>query len=252
MELVGEYNNRTIDNRINKVKSDAMNSKLIYVVEDEPDIAELLKLTLESEGAVVSHFIEGRDVLQQLQSKSPDMILLDLMLPDMSGFEICKRLRQDSRLAEVPVIMVTAKGEEVDIVKGLEMGADDYVTKPFSPKVLVSRINNIFKRSSRSKPNEEGLLVKGPITIHKGRFEVSVNQKPVKLTKSEFSILLLLASHPGWVYSRSQIVDAIRGDNYSVTERTVDFQMVGLRKKLAEAGKLIETVRGIGYKFQDI
>lgn len=228
-----------------------LNDKLVYMVEDELDIAELLTLTLAREGYRVEHFADGRSFLDKIKTNVPDLVLLDLMLPDMGGLEICKTVRADLKLEKLPIVMVTAKGDEEDIVKGLEMGADDYITKPFSPKVLVSRLKTILKRDSRSTPNPEGLLVIGPISIHKGRFEVSVGDEKVKLTKSEFSILLLLASHPGWVYSRAQIVDAIRGDNYAVTERTVDFQMVGLRKKLGDAGKYIETVRGIGYKFLD-
>jgi len=234
-----------------KIKDNKLNDKLVYMVEDELDIAELLKLTLTREGYRVEHFADGRSFLDKIKTKVPDLVLLDLMLPDMGGLEICKTVRTELKLDKLPLVMVTAKGDEQDIVKGLEMGADDYVTKPFSPKVLVSRLKTILKRESRSAPNPEGLLVRGPINIHKGRFEVLVNGEKAKLTKSEFSILLLLASHPGWVYSRAQIVDAIRGDNYAVTERTVDFQMVGLRKKLGDAGKYIETVRGIGYKFLD-
>ncbi len=247
-----EFNEREPSKFLTKQMNTKMDTKRIFIVEDEPDIAELLKLTLETEGAQVKHFIRGQEFLTAVSTEKPDMVLLDLMLPDMSGLDICKRVRQAESLKDTPIIMVTAKGEESDIIKGLDLGADDYVTKPFSPKVLVSRINTIFKRTSRSQPVEEGLLKVGPITIHKGRFEVFAFDQSVKLTKSEFAILLLLASHPGWVYSRAQIVDAIRGDNYSVTERTVDFQMVGLRKKLGAAGKMVETVRGIGYKFQDI
>ncbi len=225
--------------------------KLIYIVEDEPDIAELIQINLLKEGFDVKICSNGLSFFQQLEKKKPDLILLDLMLPDMGGIQICERVRSEFKISEIPIVMVTAKGDEADIVRGLEAGADDYVTKPFSPKVLVARLNSIFKRVSRKAPNIPGLIEKGPITIHKGRFEVSVNGQSVVLTKSEFSILLLLASHPGWVYSRAQIVDAIRGDNYSVTERTIDFQMVGLRKKLQDAGEWIETVRGVGYRFRD-
>ncbi len=180
----------------------------------------------------------------------PDLIVLDLMLPDMDGLEVTKIMKGDSNTQNIPIIMLTAKGEESDIVIGLELGADDYVTKPFSPRVLVARVKALLRRRKSFVVEDFSSLKVGNILIHPGRREVTVDGKKVDLTFTEFSILNFLARRPGWVFTRFQIVDAVRGEDYPVTDRSVDVQIVGLRKKLGQAGNLIETVRGVGYRFK--
>lgn len=228
-----------------------MAGRNVLVVEDEADIAELVKYNLESAKFNVSLAATGEDGLRAIQETSPDLVLLDLMLPGISGLEICAKVKADPRLKEIPIIMVTAKGEEEDIVKGLELGADDYVTKPFSPKILTARVEAVLRRGGMDEPDVAGNVKCGSLEIDPGRVEVTVSGEPVDLTQSEFRILQYLAQRPGWVYTRAQLVEAIHGENYAVTDRTIDFQMVGLRKKMGDAGKLIETVRGVGYRFRD-
>jgi two-component system, OmpR family, alkaline phosphatase synthesis response regulator PhoP len=234
-------------NTVSPLKQNA----LIYVIEDEQDIAELVRFNLALQGYKVETFASGESGLAAIQSQKPDLIVLDLMLPGLSGLEICRRLRETQK-APVPIIMVTAKGEEQDIVKGLEAGADDYVAKPFSPKVLLARVEAVLRRVQTPVKSASDVVEQAGLQINPGRFEVTVNGEKVDLTRSEFSILHFLAQRPGWVYTRMQIVEAIRGENYAVTDRTIDFQMVGLRKKLGLAGAYIETVRGVGYRFKDL
>ncbi len=223
----------------------------VHVIEDEKDIAKLIEINLKLEGHDVEIFKTGEAGLQAVKSNGPDLVLLDLMLPGIDGLEICKRIKSSDETKKIPVIIVTAKGEDEDIVKGLEMGADDYITKPFGPKVLTARVKTALRRKEELGENLNNVIL-GDLSIHVGRHEVKLKEQSLDLTPSEFQILLLLTKRPGWVFTRTQIVDAIRGDHYAVTDRTVDFQMVGLRKKLCEYGKYIETVRGIGYKFRDI
>jgi len=231
-----------------------MPKRHILVVEDDEAIMELIAYNLEKENFEVSRAESGEEALQSVAARKPDLVLLDLMLPEIDGLEVCKRLKE-GRTRSVPIIMVTAKGEETDVVTGLELGADDYVTKPFKPKELVARARAVLRRSAGAKTSEaaedgEMISVHG-IEIHPGRREVRFEGSPVELTFTEFEILWFLARHPGWVFTRYQIVDAVRGESYPVTDRSVDVQIVGLRKKLGEGGKLIETVRGIGYRFKD-
>lgn len=228
-----------------------MSGRNVLVVEDEGDIAELVKYNLEAAKFNVSVAENGDDGLRAIQETSPDLVLLDLMLPGLTGLEICARAKSDPKLQSIPIIMVTAKGEEEDIVKGLELGADDYVTKPFSPKILIARVEAVLRRGRQEEPDKTGNVRAGSLEINPGRVEVSVSGEVIDLTQSEFRILHFLAQRPGWVYTRAQLVEAIHGENYAVTDRTIDFQMVGLRKKLGDAGKLIETVRGVGYRFKD-
>ena len=189
-------------------------------------------------------------MLFRSRNNNPDLILLDLMLPGIQGLDVCRIIKSDQETKEIPIIMVTALGQEEDIVKGLETGADDYITKPFSIKVLIAKVNAVLKRSIEvGEDKSKDILING-INIKTRSREVWVNKNPINdLTFSEFQILYLLAGHPGWVFTRYQIIDKIRGDNYPVTDRSVDFQIVGLRKKLGDAGKLIKTVRGVGYRF---
>ena len=227
-----------------------MAKKKILVVDDEEDILELLRFNLLREGYNVSCAASGEEALRLAQSEIPDLLVQDLMLPGIDGLEVTKILKNDSRTKDIPIVMLTAKGEEADIVTGLELGADDYITKPFSPRVLVARVRAVLRRKVKEYKEETPVLRIHDIVIHPGRHEVLVNDKPVQLTLTEFGILNYLARRPGWVFTRSQIMDAVKGKDYFVTDRSVDVQIVGLRKKLCNAGKYIETVRGVGYRFK--
>ena len=227
-----------------------LDSKNILVVEDDLDIRELISFNLQNEGHQVFEAKDGEAGIDKAREKLPDLILLDLMLPGIQGLDVCRVIKSDQETKETPIIMVTALGQEEDIVKGLETGADDYITKPFSIKVLIARVNAVLKRSIEvGEDKSKDILING-INIKTRSREVRVNENLINdLTFSEFQILYLLAGHPGWVFTRYQIIDKIRGDNYPVTDRSVDFQIVGLRKKLGDAGKLIKTERGVGYRF---
>lgn len=230
-----------------------MSRGVVYVVDDEEDILDLVEYNLEKERFFVERFTTGEDVLYEIRHKKPDLLLLDLMLPGIDGLEVCKTLKKDSEYQLIPIIMLTAKGEESDIVTGLELGADDYIPKPFSPKVLIARVKAVLRRKdiTREQPTDSEVVKIHEIVIHPGRHEVKVDGKMVDLTYTEFSLLYFLAKRPAWVFTRYQIVDALRGEDYPVTERAVDVQIVGLRKKLGKAGKYIETVRGVGYRFRE-
>ncbi len=228
-----------------------MAKEKIFVVDDEEDILDLVEYILSKEGYKLRRFTSGEDVLKAIRQDKPELLLLDLMLPGVDGLDVCKMIKRDDELGNLPIIMLTAKGEEADIVSGLEIGADDYITKPFSSRVLLARIKAILRRQNSRLSNDESIIEIEGITIHPGRHEVTIDGKRIDLTFSEFRLLQLLAKRPGWVYSRYQIVDALRGSDYPVTERAVDVQVVGLRKKLGKKGKLIETVRGVGYKFRE-
>lgn len=222
----------------------------ILIVDDEEDVLELVRYNLEKEGYAVQTATCGEDALKKTVNKLPDMIILDLMLPGIDGLTICKKLKADSRTQNIPVIMLTAKSEDSDVVTGLEIGADDYITKPFSPKVLIARIRRLLHRNIAQD------LEKTPVKIHEividpSRRQVMVKNKQVELTFTEFNILYALTKRPGMVFTRYQIVDVVHGQDYLVTDRAIDVQMVSLRKKLGPAGKYIETVRGVGYRFKD-
>ena len=226
-------------------------NKNILLVEDDPDIKELISFNLSNQGHQVFEANNGELGIEKAKEKIPDLILLDLMLPGIQGLDVCRIIKADQETKDIPIIMVTAMGQEEDIVKGLETGADDYITKPFSIKVLLARVSAVLRRSFEEydQDSDKSLLING-ISIKPRLREVRVEDKVIdNLTFSEFQILYLLAGHPGWVFTRYQIIDKIRGDNYPVTDRSVDFQIVGLRKKLGGAGKLIRTVRGVGYRF---
>lgn len=227
-----------------------MNEKII-IVDDEKDILELIEYNLNKNGYKTSTAGSGEEALNKIKDSNFDLILLDLMLPGMDGLEVCKKLKADKDKSKIPVIMLTAKGEEADIVTGLELGAEDYITKPFSPRVLLSRIKTILRRKSDKTEEEEIVIDRGDLVIHSGRYEVTYKKKQIKLTHLEFRILTALAKRPGWVMTRYQIVDSARGDGITVTDRTVDVHIVSLRKKLKEASEYIETVRGVGYRFKE-
>jgi len=228
-----------------------MAKQKILAVDDEEDILELLRFNLTKEGFAVVCATSGEEALKSALSSRPDLILLDLLLPGMDGLEVARRLKSDAFTKEIPVIMVTAKGEEADIVTGLEVGAEDYITKPFSRKVLIARVRAVLRRRAAAVADDQEVLSIHDLAIHPRRREVLVRGKPVVLTFTEFGILSFLARRPGWVFTRSQIVDAVKGDEYFVTDRAVDVQIVGLRRKLGSAAKVIETVRGVGYRFKE-
>ncbi len=225
-----------------------MSDELILVVEDEEDIQELLEYTLVNAGYRVDVTERGEEALTLVDEHPPSLMVLDLMLPGLDGLEVCRRLKGSDLTRELPVIVLTAKGEEEDVIAGFEAGADDYITKPFSPKVLAARVAAVLRRSPASRPDAEGALNYGEIRIHPGRHEVTVDGRLANLTHTEFRILHFLASRPGWVFSRTQIVRGIHGEDYPVTGRSVDVQVASLRKKLGEASRHITTVRGVGYK----
>jgi len=222
----------------------------ILVVDDEEDIRELVELNLRREGYHVVMCETGEQALEQVSSQAPDAIVLDLMLPGIDGLEVCRRLKAEPKTRQVAVVMLTAKGEEADIVTGLEIGADDYVTKPFSGKVLVARIRRLL-RKHREQDDEHGVVKIHELTIDPARHEILVGDEAVALTLTEFNILSTLAKRPGRVFTRYQIVDAIHGSDYLVTDRAVDVQIVSLRKKLGPCAKYVDTVRGVGYRFLD-
>jgi two-component system phosphate regulon response regulator PhoB len=224
----------------------------ILVVDDEEDILELLTYNLAREGYQISGALTGEDALQKIRSINFDLIVLDLMLPGIDGLEVTKKLKGQRKTADIPIVMLTAKGEEADIVTGLELGADDYITKPFSPRVVVARIRAALRRKLQPTDDETAAVYIHDLEIHPGRRSVLVAGQAIDLTYTEFQVLFILARRPGWVFTRGQIVDAVRGDDYPVTDRSVDVQIVGLRKKLGACGKYIETVRGVGYRFKEI
>lgn len=227
-----------------------MAKKHIFVVEDEEDILDLIRHHLVKEGYQVSVASNGAGAVKAIMRKPPDMILLDLMLPGMNGLDICRLLKRDSKTAEIPILMVTAKDEEADVVAGLELGADDYVVKPFRMKELMARVRAALRRQRPVSADFEVPVRAGDIEISPGRHEVRVGGQPVEMTYTELRILHVLASRPGWVMTRDQIVDAVRGADYAVTDRAVDFQIVGIRRKLGDRADCIETVRGVGYRFR--
>ena len=231
-------------------RMNSMTNKNILIIEDEKDIVELLRVNLSKEGYRVSMAISGEAGIELARSQNPDLILLDLMLPGADGLEVCRILKSNEKTVNIPVIMLTAKGEDIDIVTGLVVGADDYITKPFSPKVLVARVRNVLRRMRPATIEGSKLEVSG-ISIDTGRHEVTAGKKKVELTPTEFGILLCLARRPGWVFGRMQIVDEVHGDETIITDRAIDVQIAGLRKKLGKYGELIDTVRGVGYRFKD-
>lgn len=230
-----------------------MARETILLVEDDEDIQELVRYNLAKEGYRVVPVTSGEDALKTLRSNQPDLVVLDLMLPGLDGLEICRLMKADPKASHVPVVMLTAKGEEADVVAGLELGAEDYITKPFSPRVLLARIRAVLRRGKAAPAADADAapLKVHDILIHPGRHEVVAKSKRVDLTHTEFQLLHFLARRPGWVFTRQQIVDAVKGEDYPVTDRSVDVQVVGLRRKLGAAGAYVETVRGVGYRFKE-
>ncbi len=228
-----------------------MAKETVLVVDDEKDILELIRYNLEKEGYSTHCTATGEDGLKAAAGLKPDIIVLDLMLPGLDGLEVCKKLKQDEKTRRIPVIMLTAKTEDTDIVSGLELGADDYLTKPFSPRVLIARLRAVLRRGNETTDEltEQRLRI-GDILIDVSRHEVRCKDEHVELSATEFAILEFLARNPGWVFSRNKIINAVRGKDYPVTERSVDVQILGLRKKLGAMGDYIQTVRGVGYRLK--
>lgn len=228
-----------------------MTKKRILIVEDDENIQELLEYNLTREGFQITIVASGEEALRSVSAKQVDLVILDLMLPGMDGLEVCRLLKANPASQHIPVVILTAKGEESDVVVGLELGADDYIAKPFSPKILLARIRAVLRRKAREESGDTAVLARGDLVIDPARYTLTVRGKGVDLTATEFGLLHFLARKPGWVFTRQQIVDAVKGEDYAVTERSVDVQIVGLRKKLGPSADCIETVRGIGYRFRE-
>lgn len=232
-----------------------MASETILAVDDEPDLLEVVRYNLDREGYIVECVATGEMALKAAKSITPNLILLDLMLPGVDGLEVCRDLKAEAKTRNIPIVMLTAKGEEADIVLGLEMGADDYITKPFSPRVLVARVRAVLRRQRAARSNddegEDSVVCIHGLSIDPERHEVKIQGKAIDLTATEFRVLHHMALHPGRVFTRQQIIEAVRGDDYPVTERSVDVQIVSLRRKLDEDQDLIETIRGVGYRFRE-
>ncbi len=227
-----------------------MSRDLILVVDDEVDIQELIRYNLKKEGLSVYAVGTGEEALTAAEELRPGAIVLDLMLPGMDGVQVCNRLKRQESTKTIPVVMLTAKSEDADVVAGLETGADDYITKPFSPRVLVARLRAVLRRTETGGRTDESRLSAHGVFMDLSKHEVKCGDREVHLSATEFAILQFLMRNPGWVFSRDKIIDAVRGKDYPVTERSVDVQILGLRKKLDEYGSLIETVRGVGYRFK--
>lgn len=229
-----------------------MAKKTLLLVEDDDDLLEVLRLTFEAEGFRCLTADNGEDALKLCRRHGPDLVILDLMLPGMDGIEVCTELKRDRALARTPVLMLTAKSEESDVVLGLGVGADDYVTKPARPRELVARARTILRRSSNKAPIVTDQMVSvADLVIDPVRFEVRAHEQVIRLTPTEFKLLQTLASAPGRVFRRGDLLDTVIGPGAVVTERNIDTHIKSLRKKLGESGQLIETVRGVGYRFAD-
>lgn len=225
--------------------------QLIAIVDDEPDILNLVSINLEKSGFETAKFAIADELYKFLESKIPDLIILDLMLPDADGFDVCKDLKKDERFASIPIIMLTAKGEETDRILGLEFGADDYVVKPFSPRELVARVKAVLRRGKVKEEMKKIIDVGKILRIDLQKYEVYLNDKKLNLTSTEFKIIKLLATRKGWVYSRNQILDHLWGNDKIVVDRTVDVHIRNLREKLGPAGKYIKNIRSVGYKIDE-
>jgi two-component system, OmpR family, phosphate regulon response regulator PhoB len=229
-------------------RSPSLNHASLLVVEDEQDLLEVLRFNLDREGFSVRTAENGEDAILLVRQQRPDLIVLDLMLPTIDGLAVCRAIRSTKLTRDIPIVMLTARGEEADIVRGLEAGADDYVTKPFSPKVLIARVHAVLRRSV---PTGGGVVEAGGVRLDPERHEVTADGRRVDLTATEFNLLRLLVLKPGRVYTRQQIIDSLHEGFVAVTDRSVDVQVVSLRRKLGAAGERVQTVRGVGYRFGD-
>jgi two-component system phosphate regulon response regulator PhoB/two-component system alkaline phosphatase synthesis response regulator PhoP len=225
-------------------------NKTIAVIDDEPDILELVTMSLTKSGFKTLGFQDGESFFKYLKESVPDLVVLDLMLPDADGLEICKYMRKNDKYSSIPVIMLTAKSEETDKVLGLELGADDYVTKPFSPRELTARVKAILRREDK-EPKTKRLKVGDSLEIDLQKYEVFVEGSKVELTSTEFRILRLLTERKGWVFSREQILDYLGAQDKGVLDRTVDVHIKNLREKIKNAGRYVKNIRGVGYKIEE-
>jgi two-component system, OmpR family, alkaline phosphatase synthesis response regulator PhoP len=233
----------------------------ILIVEDEPEIADLIRFHVEREGLKAKIVHSGRIAMSVIERDPPMLVVLDLMLPDLDGLEVCRRLKWEAKTRQIPVLIVSAKGEESDVITGIELGADDYVTKPFSPKVLLARLKNILRRRHEHTSGATGQdsdeivkrinLANGELVIDLDRHVVLVDGAAVDLTLSEFGILHYLAERPGFVRTRDQIIKSVHGDDRVLSSRTIDVHVTALRRKLGRLGSMIETVRGVGYRLAE-
>ena len=227
-----------------------MSKEKVLVVDDEQDLVKLIRYHLEKDGYKVLSASNGEDALFLARREKPELVILDLMLPGIDGLEVCKKLKADPELASIAIVMLTAKGEEVDITLGLKLGADDYVAKPFSPKELVARVQAVLRRSKISSATKDYIEI-GGLTIDTHKHEVKVKNETVPLTLTEFKLLHQLAGKPGRVFTRDQLLDTVSGSETFVIDRTVDVHIASLRKKLKTYASRIVTIRGIGYKFKE-
>ncbi|MFH1377940.1 MAG: response regulator transcription factor [Planctomycetota bacterium] len=228
--------------------------KTIAVIEDEPDIRNIIEYNLQREGYRAISAEDGKKGLDLIRSEMPDLVLLDIMLPRMSGLDVCRSVKGDSKTRAIPVILVSAKGEESDVVHGLRLGADDYIPKPFSMKVMLARVKAILRRSQQGDTTEgapEENVAFGNVCIEPDQYRVTVNDEPVKFTITEFKMLLFFARHPGRVFTRDQIMTAVLGEDAIVVDRNIDVHIRAIRKKIGKFRDFIETVRGVGYRFND-
>jgi len=226
-------------------------NKKILIIEDETDIVEFVTFNLIRDGFDVISAKTGEEGLKKALTEMPDLILLDIMLPGLNGLDVCRALKNKEQTHHIPIVMLTARNEDVDIITGLEIGATDYVTKPFSPKVLIARIRAILRHDDENIKNDTARIIFRDITIDQGKHTVSVKDNPIQLTLTEFQILLVLIRRPGWVFSRTQMIDELREGHQVITDRAIDVQIANLRKKLGSCGDYVETVRGIGYRMVD-
>lgn len=228
-----------------------MPDQTILIIEDEEDIQELLLYIIGKEGYRAIAVESGERGLETAIRQHPDLVILDLMLPGMDGISVCRKLKSSKETSDIRVIIVSARGEEADIVAGLELGADDYITKPFTPSILLARIRAVLRRNDKLPDDASRRLTVHELEIDPKKFKIRLAGESLELTTSEFRILHFLASRKGWVFTRDQIISAIRGEGYVVTERAIDVAIAGLRKKLGEYSRYIETVRGVGYRFTE-
>ncbi len=233
------------------LESTPMPADRILVIDDEEDILELVRYNLEREGYHVTCVASGEEALKTVKKDKPDLIVLDIMLPDVNGLEITKVLKKDASTGGIPIIMLSARGEEADVVAGLELGADDYIVKPFSPRILTARVKAVLRRRYYAEGDEGSVIRINDLALDLNQHEVTVRNEKVSLTATQYQILLILARRPGWVFTRGQILDAVHGLDYAVEERAVDVQIVGLRRKLGPCGAYIKTVPGVGYRLKE-
>jgi len=227
-----------------------MGTERILIIEDDPEIQEMLKYAFAQEGWKLIQVKTGEEGLEHLHKGGADCVILDIMLPGMDGFKALKKIRADDSFRNLPIIMCTARGEETDVVAGLELGADDYVVKPYSPRVLAARVRAALRRKEDRNSNDKNVWQYGKLKIDIEKHNCFLDKAPLDLFATEFAILAHFMSHPDIVFSRQKLIDAIRGPDYPVTDRSVDVQILGLRKKLGPAGDMIETIRGVGYRFK--